>query len=102
MGKDSGGLLQGSDFLYSTIPDIQICSNELLYEKSIEVKDDFLYFVFFMHGGYTFSCFSLTEHNDPIVYIYTEGDDSNLRCLNVPFSQWLEVEAWLHLQYSKS
>lgn len=101
MGKDSGGFLQGSDFLYPQIVNLQNWANELLTEKNIEVENSFLYFVFFMHGGYTFSCFSLTEHDDPNVYSYTESDGSNLRCLDVTFSQWLEVEAFLHLHYSR-
>jgi len=101
MGKDSGGFLKGSDFLYPKIIELQTWSQELLAENRVEIEKGFLYLTFFIHQGYSLYCFSLTDHNDPTVYRYLEGDDSNLRCLNVPFSKWLEVEAFLHNQYTK-
>jgi len=100
MGKDSGGFLRGSDFLYPKIIDIQDWSWELIEEAYPEdERHEWYCFTFLMHQGYTFWCFSLLspDNTDPIVCQYTEGEDPMSESLGIPFSQWLAEEAKLHL-----
>jgi hypothetical protein len=65
----------GEDCFYRHLPLIQEWAKELLQENDfpIPLPDDA--FVFFMHQGYQFSFFKLSEGDNPPTYSYLEGQN---------------------------
>ena len=63
----------GSDCSFDDVPKLREWADELLEENSFPCKlkeDDF---VFWMHQGYMFYFFNLSEGDDPPVYYYSEA-----------------------------
>ncbi|MEB3336894.1 MAG: SMI1/KNR4 family protein [Leptolyngbyaceae bacterium] len=73
MGRGSDGFLKGEDCFYPHLFKIQAWAKELLEENNFPapLPDDA--FVFFMHQGYQFSFFRLTEGDHPPTYSFVEG-----------------------------
>jgi len=73
MGHSCGQFLQGSDCFYKILKDLQVYAQDLLREdhNSGVLPEDA--FVFFMHQGYYFLFFRLTEGDDPPIYSYLEN-----------------------------
>ncbi len=73
MGHGAGDFWAGEDCFYNHLPLIQIWAKEILLEDnfSVSLPDDA--FVFFMHQGYQFDFFRLSEGDNPPVYSYLEG-----------------------------
>ncbi len=63
----------GSDCSFDDVPKLREWADELLEENSFpcKLKDDD--FVFWMHQGYMFYYFNLSEGDDPPVYYYSEA-----------------------------
>jgi hypothetical protein len=72
MGHSGGAFLQGSNCFYNDLESLQSDAKELLEENhfSGELSGDA--FVFFMHQGYQFNFFYLSEGDDPPVFLYYE------------------------------
>ncbi|HRU98547.1 MAG TPA: SMI1/KNR4 family protein [Ruminococcus sp.] len=69
----SGNFWIGSDCSFDDVPKLREWADELLEENSFPCKlkeDDF---VFWMHQGYMFYFFNLSEGDDPPVYYYSEA-----------------------------
>ncbi|MBR6984509.1 MAG: SMI1/KNR4 family protein [Ruminococcus sp.] len=62
----------GSDCSFDDVPKLRAWADELLEENRFpcKLKDDD--FVFWMHQGYMFYFFNLSEGDDPSVYYYSE------------------------------
>ncbi|WP_051530636.1 SMI1/KNR4 family protein [Ruminococcus flavefaciens] len=62
----------GSDYGFNEVPELKEWADELLEENCFphKMKED--YFVFWMHQGYMFYFFKLSEGDDPPVYYYSE------------------------------
>lgn len=74
-GHEAGGLFEGSDCFLRHLLNIQEWAIDLLNENSfLEIlpKDAF---VFYMHQGYEFMFFNLSEGDDPPIYIYNEQNN---------------------------
>jgi SMI1 / KNR4 family (SUKH-1) len=72
MGKSAGNFMRGSSCFWDEIFDLEEGAIELLKENNFkELPQDV--FVFFMHQGYQFAFFKLTEGDNPPVYYYGEG-----------------------------
>jgi hypothetical protein len=73
MGHSCGQFLRGSDCFYANLKDVQLFARDLLKEDHYqgELPEDV--FVFFMHQGYYFLFFRLTEGDDPPIYSYLEN-----------------------------
>jgi hypothetical protein len=103
MGKNAGRVLQGSDCFFAHLPDLKEWAVELLEENhfSYTLPEDA--FVFFMHQGYQFSFFRLSEGDDPPTYSYCEGTNqkSFTRSHN-KFSEFMATEIELHAKYLTS
>jgi hypothetical protein len=92
MGHSGGGLLRGSDCFYKHLPHLREWAVELLEEDNFHepLPDDA--FVFFMHQGYQFAFFRLSEGDDPPVYYYHEStDQSSFVISHRSFSEFLIV-----------
>ena len=73
MGHGAEGFWAGEDCFYKHLPLIQIWAKELLTEDSFPLSLPNDAFVFFMHQGYQFNFFKLSEGDNPPVYSYLEG-----------------------------
>lgn len=73
MGHGAGNFWAGEDCFYKHLPLIQIWAKELLTEDSFPLSLPNDAFVFFMHQGYQFNFFKLSEGDNPPVYSYLEG-----------------------------
>ncbi|CAN1213549.1 Knr4/Smi1-like domain-containing protein [Tumidithrix helvetica PCC 7403] len=101
MGNGAGKFLQGEDCFYPQLPLIQGWAKELLQENNFpeSLPDDA--FVFFMHQGYQFSFFKLSEGDNPPIYSYCEGQEETHFIKNHDkFSDFLSVEIELYNKYS--
>lgn len=96
MGRGAARLLVGTDFFYDDIKKIEHyreSAQELLDENGIRTPIPEDAFIFYMHQGYQFMYFRLTEGDNPPIYYYGEGEGySNFRTLNPSFSDFLETE----------
>jgi hypothetical protein len=90
MGHWGGGLFVGSDCFYENLKDLQEWTRTLLEEDKNPVQLPEDAFTFFMHQGYLFLYFRLSEGEDPPVYYYLENEkdptQSNITCKNAHFS----------------
>ncbi len=73
IGHGAGDFWAGEDCFYKHLPLIQKWARELLLEDSFPVSLPDDAFVFFMHQGYQFDFFRLSEGDNPPVYSYLEG-----------------------------
>ena len=72
MGHGGGSFTVGTECLYEDLPQIQHWAEELLEEDQFPLKLPEDAFVYYMHQGYAFNFFCLSEGNDPPVYTYLE------------------------------
>jgi hypothetical protein len=100
MGHGAGQFLRGSDCFYKHLPYLRDWAIELLQENNFPEPLPEDAFVFFMHQGYQFSFFSLSEGDDPPIYSYCEGKNliSFTKSHN-KFSQFISTEIDLHAKY---
>jgi hypothetical protein len=100
MGKEAGQFLRGSDCFYPQMRELQTAAVELLEENhfpQVLPKDAF---VFFLHQGYQFSFFRLSEGDDPPTYSYCEGEtQGSFVKSHERFSDFLATEMELHEKY---
>src|SRR6266851_6487960 len=72
MGHGAGILLRGSDCFYQHLPPLRTWAEELLEENNFPEPLPEDAFVFFMHQGYQFNFFRISEGDDPPVHFYGE------------------------------
>ncbi len=77
MGHSAGKFLQGSDCFFQHLLSLQEWAFELLNENNFPKKLPEDAFVFYMHQGYQFSFFRLSEGDDPPTYSYCEGSEGD-------------------------
>ncbi|MEH2196707.1 SMI1/KNR4 family protein [Nostoc sp.] len=103
MGHGAGKFLRGSDCFYQHLPQIQKWAKELLVENDFPEALPEDAFVFFMHQGYQFSFFRLSEGDNPPTYSYCEGQQEPYFVKSHDtFSDFLAVEIDLYLKSSMS
>ncbi len=90
MGKNAATLLEGSDWLYPQLLNLQEVAREILIEESFPQQFPEDAFVFLMHQGYVF-CFVRTSAGDnPPVYRYHEIMDwETFPCMSTSFTEFL-------------
>ncbi len=91
LGKNSGGFLDGSDFIYQKLFKLKEHAVDLLKENKADYileKEDF---VFISHQGYQFLFFKCDE-KDNSIYYYEDGEVS-IRKVYESFDQWLSDTA---------
>jgi hypothetical protein len=99
MGHGAGKFLRGSDCFYQHLPQIQEWAKQLLVENDFPQALPEDAFVFFMHQGYQFSFFRLSEGDNPPTYSYCEGQEQpDFVKSHDQFSDFLSVEINLYLQ----
>ncbi|MEH2210538.1 SMI1/KNR4 family protein [Nostoc sp.] len=99
MGHGAGKFLRGSDCFYQHLPQIQEWAKELLVENDFSEALPEDAFVFFMHQGYQFSFFRLSEGDNPPTYSYCEGQQEPYFVKSHDtFSDFLAVEIELYLK----
>jgi hypothetical protein len=99
MGHGAGKFLRGSDCLYQHLPQIQEWAKQLLVENDFPQTLPEDAFVFFMHQGYQFSFFRLSEGDNPPTYSYCEGQEQPYFVKSHDqFSEFLSVEINLYLK----
>ena len=101
MGHGAGRFLRGSDCFYKHLPQIQEWAKQLLVENDFPEALPEDAFVFFMHQGYQFSFFKLSDGDNPPTYSYCEGQEEPyfVKSHN-KFSDFLSVEIKLYSEYS--
>lgn len=93
IGHSAGHLLQGSDVFYQQLEPLPTYAQELLQENDITTPLPEDAFVFYVHQGYQFMFFRLSEGDDPPVYYYGEGEGQDtFRVLYPSYSAFLETE----------
>lgn len=99
MGHGAGKFLRGSDCFYQHLPKIQEWAKQLLVENDFPQTLPEDAFVFFMHQGYQFSFFRLSEGDNPPTYSYCEGQEEPYFIKSHDqFSEFLSVEINLYLK----
>lgn len=100
MGHGAGQFLQGSDCFYKHLPHLQNWAIELLQENNFPEPLPEDAFVFFMHQGYQFSFFRLSEGDNPPIYSYCEGENQiSFTRTHSQFSEFISTEVELHAKY---
>lgn len=101
MGHGAGKFLRGSDCFYQHLPQIQEWAKQLLVENDFPEALPEDAFVFFMHQGYQFSFFRLSEGNNPPTYSYCEGQEEfySVKSHDI-FTEFLALEIDLYLKKS--
>jgi hypothetical protein len=100
MGKSGGRVLQGSDCFFEHLPYLKEWAVELLEENHFPYTLPEDAFVFFMHQGYQFSFFRLSEGDDPPTYSYCEGtNQTSFTRSHNRFSEFMATEIELHAKY---
>ncbi|GCL43073.1 MAG: SMI1/KNR4 family protein [Dolichospermum sp.] len=99
MGHGAGKFLRGSDCFYQHLSQIQEWAKQLLVENDFPQTLPEDAFVFFMHQGYQFSFFRLSEGDNPPTYSYCEGqEEAYFIKSHDQFSDFLSVEINLYLK----
>jgi hypothetical protein len=99
MGHGAGKFLRGLDCFYQHLPKIQEWAKQLLVENDFPQTLPEDAFVFFMHQGYQFSFFRLSEGDNPPTYSYCEGQEQPYFIKSHDqFSDFLSVEINLYLK----
>jgi len=76
MGNGAGEYMRGSSVFYDEIFSLRKWADELVHENDIEpIPNDA--FVFWMHQGYQAAYFKLNEGDNPPVYYFSEGQESD-------------------------
>ena len=100
MGKGAGQFLRGSDCFYPQMRELKTAAVELLEENHFPWALPKDAFVFFMHQGYQFSFFRLSEGENPPTYSYCEGEtQESFVKSHERFSDFLATEIKLHEKY---
>lgn len=100
MGKSADRVLQGSDCFFKHLPYLQDWAVELLEDNHVPDTLPEDAFVFFMHQGYQFSFFRLSEGDDPPTYSYCEGtNQTSFTRTHNRFSEFIATEIELHAKY---
>lgn len=100
MGKSAGRVLQGSDCFFKHLPYLKEWAVELLEENNFPNTLPEDAFVFFMHQGYQFSFFRLSEGDDPPTYFYCEGtNQTSFTRTHNRFSEFMATEIELQAKY---
>jgi hypothetical protein len=100
MGHGAGKFLRGSDCFFKHLILLQEWAVELLEENHFPKSLPENAFVFFMHQGYQFSFFNLSEGDDPPTYFYSEGiNQISFTKSHERFSEFLATEIEIHAQY---
>ena len=97
MGNGAGQFLRGSDCFFQHISYLREWAIELLEENNFPeaLPDDA--FIFFMHQGYQFSFFRLSEGDEPPIYYYCEGENkTSFTNSHKKFSDFLVKEIDIH------
>ncbi|HBL14916.1 MAG TPA: SMI1/KNR4 family protein [Cyanobacteria bacterium UBA11162] len=100
MGHGGGQFLRGSDCFFKHLPYLYDWGTELLQENNFPEPLPEDAFIFFMHQGYQFSFFRLSEGDNPPIYSYCEGKNQTyFSKIHNKFSEFMETEIELHAQY---
>lgn len=75
MGGGAGFFMLGSSVFYNELFSLKQGTEELISENNLPPLPENA-FVFFMHQGYQAAYFKLDEGDDPLVYYYSEGGQS--------------------------
>jgi SMI1-KNR4 cell-wall len=103
MGHGAGKFLQGSDCFFQHLLSLQEWAVELLKENNFPKKLPDDAFVFYMHQGYQFSFFRLSEGDDPPTYSYCEGtNQTTFIKSHKRFSDFLKTEVEIQEKYLMS
>lgn len=96
-GKDPGEIWSGSVCRITEVADIQDAATELLNENNFSLSLPGNAFVFWMHQGYQFMFFEVSDKQNPPIYFYSEAqEEKHFQRLCENFSQCLIQE--LHFQ----
>lgn len=100
MGHSAGQFLRGSDCFFKHLPQLQEWAIELLQENNFVESLPEDAFIFFMHQGYQFSFFRVSEGADPPIYSYCEGtEETSFIQSHESFSEFLATEVEIHAKY---
>ncbi|NJS09059.1 MAG: SMI1/KNR4 family protein [Microcoleus sp. CSU_2_2] len=100
MGHSAGQFLRGSDCFFQHLPQLQEWAIELLQENNFAQSIPEDAFIFFMHQGYQFSFFRLSEGAEPPTYSYCEGtEETSFIKSHESFSDFLATEVEIHAKY---
>lgn len=100
MGHSAGQFLRGSDCFFKHLPQLQEWGVELLQENNFAESLPEDAFIFFMHQGYQFSFFLVSEGADPPTYSYCEGtNETSFIKSHESFSKFLATEVEIHAKY---
>lgn len=72
MGKGAGRYMSGSSCFFDELTNLKDWANELIVDNGFQPVPNGA-FVFWMHQGYQFAFFRLSENDDPKVYGFDEG-----------------------------
>lgn len=102
MGKGAGNFWVGEDCFYRHLPSIQEWAKDLLAENHfLSLPHDA--FVFFMHQGYQFSFFRLSEGDNPPIYSYSEAQkEPSFITTQAHLTDFLATEIELYEKYSSN
>ena len=93
MGNDYEGVLRGSEWFLSDIPNNNKLLPELLADNGVNSTLNSPYLCFFSHQGYMAAWFFLSEGgSDPICYFYSEADSIDNEISVGSFSSFLLTE----------
>jgi hypothetical protein len=102
MGHGAGRLLRGSHCFYEHLVRLQEGARELLEENSFSEILPNDAFVFFMHQGYQFAFFRVSESDDPPIYYYHEAmEQKTFTMTHNCFSEFLAEEIEVHARSIK-
>jgi SMI1-KNR4 cell-wall len=100
MGHSAGQFLRGSDCFFKHLPQLQEWAIDLLQENNFAQSLPEDAFIFFMHQGYQFSFFRVSEGADPPTYSYSEEtDETSFIKSHESFSEFLATEVEIHVKY---
>ena len=100
MGHSASKFLQGSDCFFKHLPYLREWACEILQENKFSKTLPEDAFVFFMHQGYQFSFFIISEGDNPPTYSYCEGTkQTSFMKSHEKFSDFLETEVKIQAQY---
>jgi len=100
MGNGAGKFLRGSDCFFRDLPSLKDWAIALLEENNFPESLPEDAFVFFMHQGYQFSFFRVSEGDDPPTYSYCEGTNETAFIKSHDrYSDFLMTEVEIHGKY---
>lgn len=103
MGHSGAEFLRGSDCFYKNLLQLKNWAVELLEENNFPETLPSEAFVFFMHQGYQFGFFKLTEGDDPPIYYYNEVDHKKTFELSyINFSEFLSTEIEARINFCQT